>query len=502
MPGVASFTVVREQANVPPKEFQLAATNEGMYDSGLQPATAYTYVMRAKQADGREGSATISFTTPPVVNPSGLKAAQTDNGAVELTWQPVTEAAYYVVFGPGAEGGKRVDAGNPEVRRDRGARGSAGMGCRELLRTGPASSAASSFSRVQLTVTEMLSGWVDLHTHPMVNLAFAGKLVHGGVDEGSLLPADTSCNPRIRATSIAHALSDDRPSHGGWNLLHFPCGDNARQLLIHLFQEKNGAAMTASPATGYPDFDQWPKWNDITHQKMWYEWIKRAHAGGLRVMVALATNNKTLADGMSGGSPVTTPDGATDDKTSADLQLAEIKAFVGRHPDFMEVALSAADIKRIVQANKIAVVLGVEIDNIGNFNLQPVAMLPDAAVQGLISNEIQRLYDKGVRYIFPIHVLDNAFGGTAIYQGGFNTSNLREAGHYWNVECSEPADDITWRYQLGTDPLDNTLESAGHLVKLGMDPFRHPGAPPVCAAAAATATPPGSPRPASSRSRR
>ena len=62
---------------------------------------------------------------------------------------------------------------------------------------GPASSAAASFSRVQLTVTEMLSGWVDLHTHPMVNLAFAGKLIHGGVDEGSLLPTDTSCNPNI-----------------------------------------------------------------------------------------------------------------------------------------------------------------------------------------------------------------------------------------------------------------------------------------------------------------
>ena len=82
-----------------------------MYDSALQPATAYTYVVRAKQADGREGAATVSFTTPPVVNPAGLKAAQTDSGAVELTWQPVTEASYYVVFGPGAEGGKRVDAG-------------------------------------------------------------------------------------------------------------------------------------------------------------------------------------------------------------------------------------------------------------------------------------------------------------------------------------------------------------------------------------------------------
>jgi microsomal dipeptidase-like Zn-dependent dipeptidase len=480
VPGVASFTVVREQANVPGKEFLLAATNQGMYDSELQPDTAYTYIVRAKQADGREGSATVSFTTPPVMNPAGLKAAQTDTGTVELSWQPVSDASYYVVFGPGAEGGKRVDATTLFVASAVPA-GSQEWAVASYYEPGPVSSAAAAFSRVQLTLTDMLSGWVDLHTHPMVNLAFAGKLIHGGVDVGSLLPADSSCNRNIRATSIQHALGDDRPSHGGWNLLHFPCGDNARQLLIHLFQERNGAAMTASPATGYPDFEQWPKWNDITHQKMWYEWIRRAHAGGLRVMVALATNNKTLADGMSGGSPVTTPDGATDDKTSADLQLTEIKAFVLRHPDFMEVALNAADVKRIVQANKIAIVLGVEIDNIGNFNSLPVATMPDGAAQALISSEIQRLHDQGVRYIFPIHVLDNTFGGTAIYQGGFNTSNLREAGHYWHVECSVPSDDISYLYKLGTDPLDNTLEAAGQLIKLGIDPLRHPGPPPLCA---------------------
>jgi hypothetical protein len=58
------------------------------------------------------------------------------------------------------------------------------------------------------TETE-LSGWVDLHTHPMINLAFGGKLVHGGVDGdangGSLLPTDASCKNRVRATSMAQA---------------------------------------------------------------------------------------------------------------------------------------------------------------------------------------------------------------------------------------------------------------------------------------------------------
>jgi microsomal dipeptidase-like Zn-dependent dipeptidase len=329
-----------------------------------------------------------------------------------------------------------------------------------------------------MTVSVMqLSGWVDLHTHPMINLAFAGKLIHGGVDEGSLLPQDLSCKGATRATSMAHALGDDRPSHGGWNAISFPCGDEFRKLLLFQFQQGNHALVTNNPGRGYPDFLDWPKWNDITHQKMWYEWIRRARDGGLRVMVALATNNKTLGDAVSGPG-----DAATDDKTSADLQLTEIKALVGRHSDFMEVALGAADIKRIVQANKIAVVLGVEIDNVGNFNIFPPGLLSGPAGEetqpgrDIITGEIQRLYNAGVRYVLPIHVVDNLFGGTAIYEDGFNTSNLREARHYWEIECANAGDGITHTYTDGYD----VLRAAAAFLKLGLDPLRRSGPGPAC----------------------
>lgn len=319
----------------------------------------------------------------------------------------------------------------------------------------------------------VLSGWVDLHTHPMVNLAFGGKLVHGGVDVGSLLPQDLSCLGTNRATSMEHALGDDRPSHGGHNSITFPCGDELRKMIIENFQTGNTARVTAPQALGFPSFDQWPQWDDITHQKMWVDWIRRARDGGLRVMVALAVNNKTLADAVLGPGD-TLP---TDDKASADLQITEIKAFVARHGDFMEVALGAADIRRIVQANKIAVVLGVEIDNIGNLNTPPrISALPEAAAQILIANEIQRLYDSGVRYVFPIHVIDNAFGGTAIYNNEFNTSNLRESGYYWIITCAPSTNNITHTYTEGTE----VLRDAGAFIKLGLDPFRHAGPGPIC----------------------
>jgi microsomal dipeptidase-like Zn-dependent dipeptidase len=280
-----------------------------------------------------------------------------------------------------------------------------------------------------------LKGFVDLHTHPLANLGFGGKLLAGGVDVGSMLPTDPDCNQRVRATSMQQALGHDGATHGALDN-NIKCGDLLRNAVIGSLQSGNGAADVSGDARGAPNFDEWPVWNDIAHQKMWIDWIHRAYLGGLRVMVALAVNNKTLGDGTAGPT-----DGATDDKSSADLQIAETKAFVGRHDDFMQIAQSSADLERIVRANKLAVVLGVEIDDIGNFN--KVTPLTNAA----ISAEIGRLYAEGVRYIFPIHLLDNPFGGTATYQDLMNYSTFRESGQWWDLGCTDSSVNYTFNPQ-------------------------------------------------------
>jgi microsomal dipeptidase-like Zn-dependent dipeptidase len=497
VPGVATttsatFTLGKPQGTFQPPECQAAGaaiaaapttappatTTTSLPIAGAPVATAPTRTAVAPTPAPTVEPTPVAATAPAVVpvNPVGFAAVQTGSGIVRLTWQPVSAASYYVVLGPGLAGGGVKVIGDTTITATAVPLGNQQWAVASYFDPGPVSTAAASFPRASLVVAEILSGWVDLHAHPMVNLAFAGKVVHGGPDIGSLLPADASCNKMVRASSMQHALDHDRPTHGGWNLLNFQCGDELRKAIMNGFQEGNKALVTGSPSWGYPDFLSWPKWDDITHQKMWYEWIERARDGGLRVMVALASNNATLASAVSG--PGDLP---SDDKASADLQIVETKLFVGRHPTFMEIARSAADVKRIVQANKIAVILGIEIDNIGNFNkLAPFATLPPLVVETAIRTEIQRLYDSDVRYVFPVHVLDNQFGGTAIYEHGFNTSNLREAGYYWAIECADISDGITHNYVLGTDPLENALKDAVAFVKLGLDPFRKPGAPPVC----------------------
>jgi microsomal dipeptidase-like Zn-dependent dipeptidase len=309
-----------------------------------------------------------------------------------------------------------------------------------------------------------LHGFFDLHTHPLSNRGFAGKLVYGGSDAlpggGSILPADPDCHLNVPATSLSQALGHDGSTHGSWGIDLNPgdffegnfgktsnaCGDVIRQQVISAVQEVNRANDPGSDVTGFPGFPNWPVWSDITHQSMYVDWIQRVHQHGLNVMVALTVNNQTLADAVAGPG-----DGPDDDKASSDLQIQEIKNLASRHSDWMEVAYGADDLARIVTAGKMAVIIGMEVDNIGDFNKKPDLTIDD------VRAEIARLYASGVRYLFPIHMIDNPFGTAAAYGDIFNLSNLREAGHFWNLQCAKPEDGIGYQYQLG-NPLQQTVE--------------------------------------------
>jgi microsomal dipeptidase-like Zn-dependent dipeptidase len=310
--------------------------------------------------------------------------------------------------------------------------------------------------------TGRLRGFVDLHTHPLSNLGFGGKVIYGGVDVGALLPADPDCHHNVRAESMEQALGHDGSTHGGWNATNNSCGDLIREQVVSEIQSMNtGAANPGGDSEGAPSFKDWPVWNDILHQKMWVDWLYRSYQGGLRVMVALAVNNKTIADMTAGPG-----DYPTDDKSEADRQIDATKEFVSRHSNFMEIAMSSADVERIVRANKLAIVLGVEIDNIGNLNRSK------SLTNAEISAEVNRLYAKGVRYIFPIHLIDNPFGGTALYQNIFNYSNDREAGHWWSPTCAAGID-----YKFA--PTSSAMFTAGVLAKLGTtyNPPNYPACP-------------------------
>jgi hypothetical protein len=113
---------------------------------------------------------------------------------------------------------------------------------------------------------------------------------------------------------------------------------------------------------------------------------------------------------------------------------------------------SPEEARQVISENRLAIVLGVEVDSLGNWHR---AQDLDEQSQGdinrarkLIGEELDWLYDLGVRQITPIHLVNNAFGGTAIYMRFLETVNLFLTGEPWEVE---DAWETGVRYRLDRD---------------------------------------------------
>jgi hypothetical protein len=299
-----------------------------------------------------------------------------------------------------------------------------------------------------------LWGYVDMHTHPMSNFGFGNQFFFGTAD-GNPATALGSCN------CVHNFIAP--PFDGN-------CGQQnmIRNLLM---DELDGHTKGA----GYPDFNVWPKQSTTTHQQMWYEWVDRARRSGLRTIVALAQNSHTLADGLETGGPY-------DDLRSMNDQIRELILFVRRHPGMMDTVTTAARMRQVVQSGRLAVIIGIEMDNIGNFynpsERRAGEVYNAAPTVAAVRAEIDRLYAMGVRYIFPIHIVNNAFGGAAIYGDGmepilFNLSNFYLTGSRFTVEAVPTASTgIGFKFPDLSAPLSNSI------VRGGLDVLRHlPGLP-------------------------
>src|SRR5262249_53333662 len=61
-----------------------------------------------------------------------------------------------------------------------------------------------------------------------------------------------------------------------------------------------------------------------------------------------------------------------------------------------------------------------------------------------VRNELDRLHGKGLRYIFPIHLLNNKFGGTPIANLMLDISSMYLNGEPLYVEPAEQSDQISF----------------------------------------------------------
>jgi microsomal dipeptidase-like Zn-dependent dipeptidase len=160
----------------------------------------------------------------------------------------------------------------------------------------------------------------------------------------------------------------------------------------------------------------------------------------------LAVNNELVGRVSSILTPGIPNDRPYDDKTLVDKQIKgmwDMVAFVDKQSGgpgrgWMQIAESPEDARRIIKEGKLAIVLGIEVDSLGNWrtpeDLQKQSGNDLNKARALIKAELLRLHSRGVRQIAPIHLTDNAFGGCAVYNKIFSALNKYVAGHFYEVE--------------------------------------------------------------------
>ena len=244
---------------------------------------------------------------------------------------------------------------------------------------------------------KLLNGYVDMHCHPRGDLAYGTQLFYGA-PYGDIMVALGNCK-EDHSKNILRA-----------------------QLAKQTEQQNN--PFWKDGKEGYPDFKTWPSWCSILHQQMWVEWIERAHKlGGLNIMVALAVSNHCIASAAKCIGP--------DDDEQVMLNCIQgIKDLVA-HSDFMEIALTPQDVRRIVAQGKLAVILGTEMDNMGNF-YSPADHYPGnfnaTPTNEQIQAELDKLWNLGIRYVFPVHLMNTVYGGTAFAVATLNVANKFTTG--------------------------------------------------------------------------
>ena len=125
--------------------------------------------------------------------------------------------------------------------------------------------------------------------------------------------------------------------------------------------------------------------------------------------------------------------------------MAKLEVNAPEQKAWMEIALSPGHLRQIVEADKLAVVIGVELDDIGNF----VADRLTPTVKQYRS-VLQDLHDHGVRYLFPVHVTDSLVAGAAIYESDFARANKFQNRKWWSISCTS-GEGITNRIGGGWD---------------------------------------------------
>ncbi len=291
-----------------------------------------------------------------------------------------------------------------------------------------------------------LMGVADLHLHMFAEEAFGGGWLHGthdGPGKSALGPCDGgepgdhgrlkqelapllgTCDDISLEELGAMVPIVDGIVRGG--------GEGVTEFISTIPGTQGDTGLHLDRTTGFPDFEGWPRWDTIAHQQVWGEQLREAYDKGLRVEVISAVTLDWLCRALPEEN-VTRPECDEDADVMAQLEMAN--AFAAAN-DWVEIALTPEDTRRIVEEDKLAVILSVEASHLMND-------------EGDWRPQLDELYDMGVRTLQPIHQLNNRFGGAAPHNTIFHVAQYAENCHI-DSDCGLTTPTLTLGFDVDAE---------------------------------------------------
>lgn len=290
-----------------------------------------------------------------------------------------------------------------------------------------------------------LEGYADLHLHMFAEQAFGGGWFHGqatGPAELALSLCDGG-NPGDHArlqddlaamfTACDKALLDEAAAAvPNFQALLVLGGAGVSEFLARIPGSDGDTGVHADRLGGWPELGGWPRWDAIAHQQSWEGWLKEAYDSGLRVTVMSAVSLDFLCEALPDEN-VDRPQ--CDEMDDVRVQLEMANEFAAAN-DWVEIALSPEDARRIVSEDKLAMVLSIEASHIFG--------------DGDWMAGLDEVYDLGVRTLQIVHQLDNRFGGAAPHNPIFQIAQFDETCHI-DTDCALTGPEVTLGFDVDSN---------------------------------------------------
>jgi len=246
------------------------------------------------------------------------------------------------------------------------------------------------------TPSGKIVGFADTHLHMVAEYGFGGHFFWGS-HNGTLDEMNQPC--------------DGTTSHG------WPFDMYGESVTTRVTQCSEDEQVTHPKFThGAPDFKDWPRWNSPSHHQAHTTHMKAAWEGGMRLAFITAMTDTlmcNIAEVLKLKLPPNREPQTCDVTRALETQVEAIKLWASQNSEWAEVAMTAADARRIASQGRLALVIAVEASYALGFekDWRP---------------QLARYHAMGVRQITFIHLWDNQFGGPAYNGKTMEYANLLE----------------------------------------------------------------------------